>query len=441
MKKKIFYVIAIVALSAMISRTEAAGNKFFSIKLDGTVNPIIAEHIVKSIEKANEEKAHFIVIKMDTPGGMMTSMREIIKAILSSKAPVVVYTYPKGAQAASAGGYIMLSAHIAAMAPGTEIGAMHPVSPMLNFGQKNEKGEKEEGVMEKKVLNDTLAYARSLAQKRKRNIEWTERAVKDAISSTYIEAKNQGVIDIIAEDMNDLLKKLNGISVNIDGYPVLLNTTNIIEVTYEMDWKQRFLNFFADPQVVFLLFIIAVVGIGMEFKNPGMILPGAAGAISFFIFLMAIRVLPINAAGLALIILAIVLFILELNIGSYGLLTAGGIASFVFGSMMLFDSELPGLEVPLSSIIGVVIFLLLFFFVVVRSVIAVHREKVTTGMQGLIGETGTAVFDFKQEGKIMIHGEYWNARLLAEDEIKKNDHVIVVDIDKMTLIVKRKQDA
>lgn len=439
MKRIIFFIISITILSIISFQADAvSNNKFSSIKLEGTVNPIISDHIVKSIEKANEEKTHFIVIKMDTPGGMMTSMREIIKAILSSKVPVVVYTYPKGAQAASAGGYIMLSAHVAAMAPGTEIGAMHPVSPMLNFGQKNEKGESEEGVMEKKVLNDTVAYARSLAQKRNRNINWVERAVKDAISSTYIEAINQGVIDIIAEDMNDLLKKLNGMSVNVDGYPVLLNTTNIIEVPYEMDWKQKFFNFFADPQVVFLLFIIAVIGIGMEFKNPGMILPGTAGAVSFFIFLMAVRVLPINAAGLALIILSIVLFILELNIGSYGLLTAGGIASFVLGSMMLFDSELPGFQVPLSSIVGVIIFLLLFFFVVVRSVIAVHKGRVTTGMQAFIGDTGIAAINFKGEGKIMIHGEYWNARLLSEDDIKKDDHVIVVDTDGMTLIVKRK---
>lgn len=436
MRKIICLILTFFSVLFFITNVDAStSNHFASIKLEGTVNPIIADHIVKSVEKANAEKLQFIIIKMDTPGGLMTSMREIIKSIMSSKIPVIVYTYPKGAQAASAGGYIMLSAHIAAMAPGTEIGAMHPVSPMLNFGQKDEKGN-EQGVMEKKVLNDTLAYARSLAQKRKRNIQWTERAVRDAISSTYIEAKQLGVIDIIAEDIPDLLKQLNGRSINMDGYPVFLNTTGISEIAYEMDWKQKFLNFFADPQVVFLLFIIAIVGIGMEFKNPGMIFPGALGAISFFIFLMAIRVLPINIMGLALIILAIILFILELNITSYGLLTIGGIASFVLGSMILFDSPLPGMGIPISSIIGMVIFLLLFFFIVVRSIVITHRGRITTGMDGLLGQTGTAAADFGKSGKIMIHGEYWNAR--SDDEIKKNDPVIVVGSKGMTLIVEKK---
>ena len=424
------------SLSGVSTGYAQTKSRFAAIKLEGTVNPIIADHIVSSIEKANNEKAQFIVIKMDTPGGLMSSMREIIKAILSSKIPVVVYTYPKGAQAASAGGFIMLSAHVAAMAPGTEIGAMHPVSPMLNFGQKDEKGNT--GIMETKVLNDTVAYARSLAQKRNRNIQWTERAVKNAISSTYIEAKNLGVIDLIAEDMPDLLSKLNGRIINMDGHPVTLHTKDIQELEYEMQLKQKFLNFFADPQVIFLLFIIAVVGIGMEIKNPGMIFPGVLGGISLFLFLMAIRVLPINVLGLALIILAITLFILELKFVSYGLLTIGGIISFVLGSMILFDNPLPGMSIPISSIIGVVIFLLLFFFVLIRSILVAHRGKVTTGMEGLIGETGTAVFDFDKIGKIMIHGEYWNAE--TSEEINKDDEVTVTAFNGMKLIVKKKTD-
>ena len=431
-------IFAVSILTSVFYSVIAASNDnhYVSIKLEGTVNPIIAEHIVSSIEKANNEKAQFVVIQMDTPGGLMTSMREIIKSILSSKIPVVVYTFPKGAQAASAGGYIMISAHIAAMAPGTEIGAMHPVSPFLNFGQKDEKGK--EGIMETKVLNDTVAYARSLAQKRNRNVQWAERAVKEAISNTYLEAKNLGVIDLIAEDMKDLLKKLNGRTVNVDGYPVILSTGNIKETVYEMDWKQKFLNFFADPQVAFLLFIIAAVGIGMEIKNPGMVLPGTLGGISFFLFLMAVRVLPINIFGLALIILSIVLFILELKFVSYGLLTIGGIASFVAGAMILFDSPLPGMGIPISTIIAVVIFLLLFFFVLIRSIIAAHRGKVTTGMEGLIGETGNAMVDFNKNGKIMIRGEYWNAQ--SDEEIKKNEQVVVVGSNGMLLLVKRKTD-
>jgi membrane-bound serine protease (ClpP class) len=439
MRKMIIFITALLIFTSFLSNPDALAdnakgiNQYANIKLEGTVNPIIAEHIVTSIENANNEKVQFIVITMDTPGGLMSSMREIIKAILSSKAPVIVYAFPKGAQAASAGGYIMISAHVAAMAPGTEIGAMHPVSPMLNFGQKDEKGK--EGIMETKVMNDTLAYARSLAQKRNRNIQWTEQAVKSAISSSYLEAKRLGVIDLIAEDMTDLLKQLNGRKVNVDGYPVILRTTDIKEIAFEMDIKQKFLNFFADPQYILLLFIIAIAGIGLEIKNPGMIFPGTVGGISLFLFLMAVRVLPINIFGLALIILSITLFILELKFVSYGLLTIGGIVSLIFGSMILFDSPLPGMSVSILTITGVVVFLLLFFFVLIRSILAAHRGKVTTGMEGLIGETGTAMADFSKSGKIMIHGEFWNAE--SDEEIKKGDQVAVVASNGMTLAVKK----
>ena len=427
--------LVILISSASFPSIVVSSNNYAVIKLEGSINPIMSEHLVKSIEEANSEHVQFIVIQLDTPGGLLSSMREIIKAIMSSEAPVVVYTFPQGAQAASAGGYIMLSAHIAAMAPGTEIGAMHPVSPFLNFGKRDEEGRDKEGVMEKKVLNDTVAYARSLAQKRKRNIDWAVKAVREAISSTYLEAKRLGVIDIIAEDMDDLLLKLNGRKVDINGESILLNTTNIGQISYEMSLKKRVLNFFADPQVAFLLFIIAVIGIGMEIKSPGLIFPGVIGAISFFIFLLAIRVLPINFAGLTLIVIAIILFILELKITSYGLLTIGGIISFVLGAMILFDSPLPGFQIPMSSIFGVVIFLLGFFFIVVRSVIVVHKGKVTTGMQGIVSESGIAIDDFKKKGKIMVHGEIWDAR--SDEEIKKDDSVIVVDAKGMILTVKK----
>ncbi len=433
--KKILIIIISLFIFTALSQNIYAGNRFASIKLEGTVNPIIAEHITKSIEKANNDNVQFIVIKLDTPGGLMSSMREIIKSIMSSDVPVVVYTYPKGAQAASAGGYIMISAHIAAMAPGTEIGAMHPVSPLLNFGVKDEKGNSKEGIMEKKVLNDTIAYARSLAQKRKRNVKWVVKAVKEAISSTYKEAKKLGVIDLIAEEMDDLLIKLDGMKVMVNGKKVRIDTSNITEIPYEMDSKTSFLNFFADPQIVFFLFIIAAVGIWMEIKNPGMIFPGVLGAISFFLFLLAVRILPINIAGIILIVLAIVLFILELNILSYGLLTVGGIISFMLGAMILFDSPLPGFQIPIETIISVVIFLLFFFFIVVRSIIVVHKEKVSTGLEALIGENGIAVNDFKKQGKVIVRGEVWSA--ITNDDILKNDKIEVIDTSGMILQVKK----
>ncbi len=428
-----FFLLVILIFLSSSSRSIAA-EKYAVLKLQGSVNPVVSEYITKHIRKASLEGASFIVLQLDTPGGLLTSMREIIKSILTSRIPVVVYTYPKGAQAASAGGFIMLSAHVAVMAPGTEIGAMHPVSPMLNFMQKDKEG-KPEGPMEKKVLNDTIAYARSLAQKRKRNVKWATRAVREAISNTYKEALSLGVIDLVAEDMNDLLKKLNGMTIDLNGSDYTFKTAGIMPLEYQMDWKQKLLNYFADPQIIFLLLIIAIVGIGIEFKSPGMIVPGTIGAIALFIFLMAIQVIPINVVGLVLILLSIVLFILELSITSYGLLTIGGIVSFMLGSMILFDSPLPGGHIPMSSIIATVLVVLGIVFFVIRSIFNVHRGDVTTGKEGLIGNHGFSLKDFDKTGKVKVHGEIWSAE--SEEEIKTGDPVEVVDVREMVLIVKK----
>jgi membrane-bound serine protease (ClpP class) len=408
-------------------------NRYAVVSLSGSVNPIVADYVVESLKKASDEGHKFIVIQMDTPGGLMDSMREIIKAILTSPIPVVVYTYPKGAQAASAGGFIMLASHVAAMAPGTEIGAMHPVSPMLDFMKKDEDGGPE-GIMEKKVLNDTIAYARSLAQKRGRNVDWATNAVSKAISNSYIEAYKAGVIDIIAEDMPDLLKKLNGRKIDLNGDPFVFRTDGVSEVKYEMTWKEKLVNRFADPQMIFLLFIIAIAGIGMEFKNPGMIIPGTIGGVALVLFLLGIKIIPINALGLVLIILAFVLFILELQIQSFGLLTVGGVVSFFVGATILFDSPLPGGGIPVTSIIAMIAVVLAFVFVVVRAVINVHKTKVTTGIEGMIGEIGTAMNDFQKNGKVFIHSEIWNA--VSDSEIKEGETVVVEEIQGMTLKVK-----
>ena len=408
------------------SSAETAAGKYAVIELSGTVNPIVAEYIVESMEAAAAEGNSFIVLQMDTPGGLMDSMREIIKSILISKIPVVVYTYPKGAQAASAGGFIMLSAHVAAMSPGTEIGAMHPVSPMLDFMKKDDKGGPE-GVMEKKVLNDTIAYARSLAQTRGRNVNWAVDAVKKAISNSYLEAYKLGVIDIIAEDMDDLLKQLNNRKIDLNGIPFTFKTVGIISSNYNMTWKQSLVNKFADPQIILLLFLIAVAGIGMEFKNPGMIFPGAIGSIALILFLLGIRIIPINGLGLLLIVLAFIMFVLELQFVSYGLLTIGGIVSFVLGATILFDSPLPGGGLPWSTIVVLVIVVMAFVFLVIRAIIDVHKSKVTTGLDGLIDSQGVALDDFNDsnEGKIRVHGEIWSA--FSDEKIYKGQKVTVVE--------------
>ncbi len=433
MKIRIFSFLIFMMLSASAFSNEA---KYAVITLDGSVNPVIAEYVVDSLKKASDEGNKFAVLQMDTPGGLMDSMRDIIKSILTSPIPVIVYTYPKGAQAASAGGFIMLASHVAAMAPGTEIGAMHPVSPMLDFMKKDKEGGPE-GVMEKKVLNDTIAYARSLAQKRGRNVNWAVDAVSKAVSNSYMEAYKAGVIDIIAEDMADLLRQLEGRKIDLNGTPFVFRTKGIVENRYEMTWKQKFVNRFADPQMIFLLFIIAIAGIGIELKNPGMIVPGTAGGIALILFLLGIKIIPINALGLVLVILAFVLFILELKLQSFGLLTAGGIVSFFIGATILFDSPLPGGGIPMTSIIAMIAVVLAFVFIVVRAIINVHKTQVTTGREGMIGETGTALKDFLQNGKISIHGEIWNAE--SDAEVKQGEQVVVEEVHGMVLKVKGKQ--
>lgn len=427
--------IVTLLLFFLTASAASAEGKFAVLELNGSVNPIVAEYLAESMEKAASDGSQFIVIQMDTPGGLMDSMREIIKSILTSRIPVVVYTYPKGAQAASAGGFIMLASHVAAMAPGTEIGAMHPVSPMLDFMKKDRQGDPE-GVMEKKVLNDTIAYARSLAQKRGRNEEWAVNAVSRAISNSYQEARKAGVIDIIAEDMDDLLRQLNNRKIDLNGTPFTFKTGGIKEVKYLMTWKQRMVNRFADPQIIFLLFILAIAGIGLEIKNPGMFVPGIVGGVSLVLFLLGIRIIPINALGLLLIILAFTLFILELKFQSFGLLTAGGIVSFFLGATILFDSPLPGGGIPLSSIIAMILVVLAFVFLVVRSVVNVHRLRASTGMEGMIGEEGIAISDFSGSGRISVHGEIWNAEI--QGDISKGDKVVVERVKGMVLTVRKK---
>ncbi|HPI22945.1 MAG TPA: ATP-dependent Clp protease proteolytic subunit, partial [Spirochaetota bacterium] len=361
-----------VALGASVIRDAAAapGSSYAVVRLDGSVNPISAGHIVRAIERANAERAQFIVLQMDTPGGMVSSTDDIIKAIYASGIPVVVYAYPKGGEAFSAGAYIMLAAHVAVMAPLTKIGAMHPVA--LNLFGGGGDGEKNDNVrvMGEKMLNAMLVGARSSAHKRGRNLAWVERAVTKSITATSEEAVGLRIIDFLADDYPDLLKRLDGRTVRLDtGATVVLRTAGSQPIAHEMNWKERFFNFFADPQVVYFLIIIALVGIGIEIKNPGLIVPGVVGILALLFFLLAMRILPVNFFGVILIMLAIVLFVLELKFTSYGLLSVGGIISFVVGSMMLFDSPLPGFSVPLPTIIGVALFVLFLVFVVVRSIV------------------------------------------------------------------------
>ncbi len=258
----------------------------------------------------------------------------------------------------------------------------------------------------------------------------------EAVSSTYLEAVKLNVIDFTAEDMDDLMKKLDGRKIDVNGVMVTLKTAGAVALEYRMDWKNSLLNRFADPQMMFLLFIIAVVGIGMEFKNPGMIVPGSLGALDFVIFVMTMQVIPVNALGLILITLAVILFVLELKLMSYGLLTLAGIGSFILGSLILFDSPLPGGHIPMTSIIAAVLFILGFIFLVVRVILNAHREKVTTGSEGMVGESGYAIMDFTGRGKMLLRGELWNA--LCDVPVLKDDQLEILEVRGMDLVVRKK---
>lgn len=430
-KKSIMTSILVITMYTQLFASES----YAVVHLDGAVNPVVAEYIINSINRAAEDKNSFIVLVIDTPGGWMESMRDIIKSMHTSALPVVAYTSPKGARAASAGGFIMLASNIAAMAPGTEIGAMHPVNILPDFLKKETKNSSED-IMDKKILNDTVAYARSLAQKSGRNVAWAENAVLNAISSSYLEARKAGVIEIIADDMNDLIQQLNGRKINFNGRQYFFKTDGIRQQEYLMTWKEKLVNRFADPQLLFLLFIIAVIGIWMELKNPGMIVPGTAGAVSLLLFLLGIRIIPINVIGLILIILAFVLFILELKFNSFGLLTLGGVISFFIGATILFDSPLPGGGIPMSTIIAMLIVVLAFVFFVVRAVISAHNVRAVTGKEGLTDQEGYALADFASTGKIFVHGEIWNAEI--NGEVKKGDRVIVEEVKGMILKIRKK---
>lgn len=425
----ITFAVLLISFSTIIS----ADNKEYAVvSLKGTVNPVVAGYIEKSIKKAYDDNCEFVILTIDTPGGLVTSTREIVQAVMNSKIPVITYTYPKGAQAASAGGFIMLSGNINAMSPGTEIGAMHPVSPMLNFSKDKEK---KDNVMEEKVLNDITAFGKSIAEKRGKNVKWTYNAIHEKRSSTYTEALNERVIDYIAEDIDDLLNKLNGKKILFNSKEFVFRTDGLIQKKYNMKGSIRFLNRLADPNIIFILLIVAVAGIWIEIKNPGMIIPGSLGAASLLLFLLASKVIPINIFGIILLISAVVLFILEIYITSFGLLTLGGIAAFVSGALILFDSPLEGFSISYSTIAVSVVIMLVLVLVILKAIINTHREKVSTGRDGLIGNHGTAYTDIDASGgKVYVHGEYWNA--YSENKIPAGENIEVLESHGMRVKVK-----
>lgn len=407
----------------------ADSDKIYQIRISGIINPPISGFIRETIEDLEKKGASCLLILIDTPGGLDTSMREIVKAIMESDIPIIVYVYPPGARAASAGSIILLSAHIAAMAPGTNAGAAHPVT----IGR--EKIDKE---MMQKVVKDAEAYAKSIAAKRKRNVEWASKAVKESASVTAEEAFRINVIDFVANDVEDLLNKVHGKSVETRHGKKTLSTKGKSPQEIEMPFKFRFLSYISDPNVAYILMMIGLYGILFEIYNPGAIFPGVIGGICIILALYSFQALPISYAGLFLIILGVIFFILELKVVSHGLLAIAGIISIILGSIMLIDLPKSVLSISWKSILAVTLITAGFFLFVLSYAVKAQFSKVKTGKEGLIGEEGVAKTDVAPEGKVMIQGELWSAR--SDEPIKQGERVVVERVEGLVLKIKRKEE-
>jgi len=395
------------------------------IKIDDPITPMIAEFIIKSIDKAAKQNDEALIIEMDTPGGLVESTREIIKKMLVSEVPIVVYVAPEGSRAASAGVFITLTANIAAMAPNTRMGSASPVQL---------EGKMDE-TMAKKVTNDLAAMIRGIAEKRGRNAKWAEDAVRKSISATETEALKLGVIDLIAPDITALLKQIHGRTVDVALGKKTLNTADAVVKERTMGFRYKLLGIISNPNVAYILMILGFYGLYFELSNPGAIFPGVAGAICLILAFYALQTLPINYAGLMLIILAIGLFIAEAFITSHGVLGVGGTIAMLFGSLMLIDSPEPSLQISWAVIIPVVAASALLFIVTVTVAVRAQRSRVDTGKEGLIGMQAEAKTEIGEDGQVFLRGEYWNAR--SDERIAKGEKVTVIAVKGLRLIVKK----
>jgi len=393
-------------------------------QVEGIINPVVVEYMTDSIRRAEEAKDVAVIFQLDTPGGLVDSTREIVKALLNANVPTVVYVAPSGARAASAGTFITMAAHIAAMAPGTNIGAAHPVSG---------EGKDIEGDMRQKAENDLAAFARSIAEKRRRNAEWAEKAVRESVAVTEVEAREQRVIDVIAEDIPDLVKQLDGRQVILAHGAVTLHTAGATVRGQQMTWRQRLLAALSHPQIALMLLSLGSIGLLVELYNPGLIFPGVVGALALLLAFYSLQTLPINYTGLLLIGLGMVMFILEIKVTSFGMLFLGGVVAMSLGALMLIDSPEEYLRIPLSTIVLVVGTTAgLFLFVVGAAVRSVGRKPVS-GQEGMLGAIGTAKERLDPTGTVFVQGTLWSARSTVPIEAGATVRVVRVEGLKLTV--------
>jgi membrane-bound serine protease (ClpP class) len=406
-----------------------SSKKIHLIEIDAPITPVVSEYIIKSIDRAAKANVEALIIQLNTPGGLVDSTQQIVMKMMASEVPTVVYVAPSGGRAASAGVFITLAANIAAMAPTTHIGAAHPVQM---------QGKMDE-TMEKKAVNDLAAMMRGIAEKRGRNAKWAEDAVRNSVSITETEALENKVIDLVAPDIPALVKAMDGWTVEMVIGKRTLRTSGAEVEKITMGFRDKVLGIISNPNVAYILMILGFYGLYFELSNPGAIFPGVAGAICLILAFYALHTLPINYAGLMLIILAMALFIAEAFITSHGILGVGGTIAMLLGSVMLIDSPVPALQISWAVIIPVVAMSALLFIITVTVAVRVHREKTDTGREGLLGKQAEARSDLNLTGQVFVHGEYWNAR--SNEPVHKGEKVAIVGIDGLTLIVRKAESS
>lgn len=447
--KKFLFVLLIFTAAGHLFNTATGQDNDVSVAsvslltIDEIIGPATDDYVERAFETAASRQSQLIIIRMDTPGGLDTAMRGIIKNISNSRIPVVSYVAPSGARAASAGTYILYASHIAAMAPGTNVGAATPVriggipSPdKLDKGKGKQQApasDSNDEAMKNKVINDAVAYIQSLAQLRGRNQDWAEKAVRQAASLTASEALALNVIDISASSMSDLLMQLDGREVQVLGQTQVLHTTGLVIDEIAPDWRNRLLSIITNPNIAYILMLIGIYGLILEFSNPGAIVPGTIGAISLLLALYAFQLLPISYAGMGLILLGVALMVAEAYQPSFGVLGLGGICSFVIGSIILMDTDAAGFGIDISVIIIFSITSALVFIVAIGMALKARRRPVVSGLEELVGGVASVLGDFEGQGRVMIHSESWNA--LSEAPLRKGQQVKVTELDGLTLRV------
>jgi len=429
------------------------------LEIDGPIGPAVDDYLGRAFERAEELKAPAIIIRMNTPGGLSASMRAIIRKILDSSIPIAVYIAPEGARGASAGTYILYAAHVAAMAPATSVGAATPVQmgggaptpgkervqadavseEATDNGDTAQEPKDEQSAdssskaMRRKVVNDAVSYIRGLAELRERNGDWAEEAVRQGVTLTSSEALEKKVIDFEVKDVDALLTAMDGLTVEIDDQEQVLKTEGRTIQRIEPDWRTKVLSIITNPNVAYILMLLGIYGIILEFSNPGSLVPGISGAICLLLALFALHLLPINYAGAALILLGILLMLAEAFAPSFGALGIGGAIAFGFGSILLIDTDAPGFELNIFVIIGVTLASAFVFIVVVALAMKAWRRPVVSGSEGIVGAEATALEDFSGEGRVRLKGELWKARTSAP--LREGDRAKVTQLDGLTVSV------